>query len=112
MLDFSVEGKESDAEFDSAMNTTLKIMDFADEKEAMPIAVFKPSGFGRLKLFEKVGKGDVLSLKEQEEWQKVVNRYDAVCKKGKEHDIEVLIDAEETWMQSASDALVTKMMQK
>mgnify|MGYP003624176203 CR=1 FL=1 len=111
VLDFSVEGKENDAEFDSAMNTTLKIMDFANEKDAMPIAVFKPTGFGRLKLFQKVGKGDVLTPNEQEEWQKVVNRYDLVCKKGKELDIEVLIDAEETWMQDASDALVTQMMQ-
>ena len=53
-----------------------------------------------------------MTQKEQEEWQKVVNRYDTVCKKGKENDIAVLIDAEETWMQDASDALVTQMMQK
>lgn len=112
VLDFSVEGKANDKEFDSAMNTTLKIMDFAKEKDAMPIAVFKPTGFGRLKLFEKVGKGATLTQKEQEEWQKVVNRYDTVCKRGKQNDIAVLIDAEETWMQDASDALVTQMMEK
>ncbi|GGK29155.1 proline dehydrogenase [Yeosuana aromativorans] len=112
VLDFSVEGKANDKEFDAAMNTTLKIMDFAKEKEAMPIAVFKPTGFGRLKLFEKVGKGAALTQKEQEEWQRVVNRYDTVCKRGKENDIAVLIDAEETWMQDASDALVTQMMEK
>lgn len=112
VLDFSVEGKANDKEFDSAMNTTLKIMDFAKEKDAMPIAVFKPTGFGRLKLFEKVGKGATLTQNEQEEWQKVVNRYDTVCKRGKENDIAVLIDAEETWMQDASDALVTQMMER
>ena len=112
VLDFSVEGKANDKEFDAAMNTTLKIMDFAKEKDAMPIAVFKPTGFGRLKLFEKVGKGATLTQKEQEEWQKVVNRYDTICKRGKENDIAVLIDAEETWMQDASDALVTQMMEK
>lgn len=112
VLDFSVEGKENDKEFDSAMNTTLKIIDFANEKDAMPIAVFKPTGFGRLKLFEKVSKGGQLTAIEQEEWQKVVNRYDTVCKRGKENDIAVLIDAEETWMQDASDALVRDMMQK
>jgi len=112
VLDYSVEGKENDNEFDAAMTTTLKIMDFAKEKESMPIAVFKPTGFGRLKLFEKIGTGEVLTEKEQEEWLKVVNRFDTICKRGKENDIEVLIDAEETWMQDASDALVTEMMQK
>ncbi|WP_339916708.1 proline dehydrogenase family protein [Yeosuana marina] len=112
VLDFSAEGKESTKEFDAAMHTTLKIMDFANERPAMPIAVFKPTGFGRFKLFEKLSKGESLNAKEQEEWQQVVHRYDMVCKKGKEHDIAVLIDAEESWMQKASDDLVTEMMQK
>ncbi|MGZ0017198.1 proline dehydrogenase family protein [Yeosuana sp. AK3] len=112
VLDYSVEGKENDQEFDAAMTTTLKIMDFAKEKASMPIAVFKPTGFGRLKLFEKVGNQESLTDAETQEWQRVVSRYDAVCKKGKDHDIAVLIDAEETWMQDASDALVRDMMEK
>ena len=111
VLDYSVEGKENDAEFDAAMQTTLNIIAFAKEKDAMPIAVFKPTGFGRLKLFEKVGSGAALTASEQAEWDKVVNRFDRVCKLGKTHDISVLIDAEESWMQNASDALVTQMMQ-
>lgn len=112
VLDYSVEGKENDAEFDAAMHTTLNIIDFASAKDAMPIAVFKPTGFGRLKLFEKVGSGAALTTSEQAEWDRVENRFDMVCKRGKARDISVLIDAEESWMQNASDALVTKMMQK
>ena len=112
VLDYSVEGKESESEFDSALETVLKIIDFAKERDAMPIAVFKPTGFGRFHLFEKLGKGQSLTKAELEEWQKVEQRFDAVCKKGKENDISVLIDAEESWMQDAADALVTKMMKK
>src|SRR6056297_1598216 len=99
VLDYSVEGKENDQEFDASMHMTLKIIDFANEKPSMPIAVFKPTGFGRLKLFEKVGSGADLSELEQQEWQRVEDRFDAVCKKGKEADVCVLIDAEESWMQ-------------
>ncbi len=112
VLDYSVEGKENEKEFDSAMNTILGIIDFAKDKDAMPIAVFKPTGFGRLGLYEKVGKEAVLTEEEQAEWAKVVNRFDTVCKKAKDNDIEVLIDAEESWMQDAADTLVTTMMQK
>ncbi len=112
VLDYSVEGKENEKEFDSAMNTILGIIDFAKDKDAMPIAVFKPTGFGRLALYEKVGKEAVLTEEEQAEWTKVVNRFDTVCKKAKDNDIEVLIDAEESWMQDAADTLVTTMMQK
>ncbi|TGV03965.1 proline dehydrogenase family protein [Flavivirga rizhaonensis] len=112
VLDYSVEGKENEKEFDSAMHTILKIIDFAKDIDAIPIAVFKPTGFGRLSLYEKVGSGEVLTQNEQEEWDSVVNRFDVVCKKAKDNDVAVLIDAEESWMQDAADELVTEMMQK
>lgn len=112
VLDYSVEGKENEAEFDAAMQMIIKLIDFAKEKAAMPIAVFKPTGFGRFYLYEKVGRGDTLTEKEQKEWDNVVRRFDTVCKKAKANDIAILIDAEESWMQDAADDLVTKMMQK
>lgn len=112
VLDYSVEGKENEKEFDSAMNTTLKIIDFAKSKPEIPIAVFKPTGFGRFYLYEKLGKGEALNEAEQAEWHRVVDRFDKVCKKAKDHDVAVLIDAEESWMQDAADDLVAQMMQK
>ena len=112
VLDYSVEGKENEKEFDSAKDKILKIIDFAKEINAIPIAVFKPTGFGRLSLYEKITKGDKLTVKEQGEWENVVNRFDAVCRKAKANDVAVLIDAEESWMQGAADSLVTQMMEK
>ncbi|MFY0714358.1 proline dehydrogenase family protein [Seonamhaeicola sp. NFXS20] len=112
VLDYSVEGKDIEDEFDTAVKKVLKIIDFAKNIDAIPIAVFKPTGFGRLSLYEKVGAGENLSEKEQLEWAKVVERYDTVCSKAKENDVAVLIDAEESWMQDAADDLVTKMMKK
>lgn len=112
VLDYSVEGKESEIEFDAARDKVLKILNFAKEIDAIPIAVFKPTGFGRIHLYEKIGKGIELTINETNEWQSVVERFDTVCNKAKENDVAVLIDAEESWMQDAVDALVTKMMQK
>jgi proline dehydrogenase len=112
VLDYSVEGKENEQEFDAAVNKVLKIIDFAKNVDAIPIAVFKPTGFGRFYLYEKVGSGKELTQAEQAEWQKIVDRYDIVCSRAKANDIEVLIDAEESWMQDAADQLVTQMMQK
>jgi len=110
VLDYSVEGKESENEFDAARDKILKIIDFANEIDAIPIAVFKPSGFGRYYLYEKISSGDALSKTEEAEWSRVLERYDAVCKKAKAHDVAVLIDAEESWMQDACDALITNLM--
>jgi proline dehydrogenase len=112
VLDYSVEGKESEAQFDKALNKTLEIINFAKHKEAMPIAVFKPTGLGRLYLYEKKGLGLKFTDDEKREWKRVVERYDEACKLAKEKDILLLIDAEESWMQDAADAIVEDMMRK
>ncbi|WP_282123423.1 proline dehydrogenase family protein [Algibacter mikhailovii] len=112
VLDYSVEGKDNEKEFDSAVSKVLKIIDFAKAIEAIPIAVFKPSGFGRFSLYEKVSQGINLTKDEQNEWNRVVDRFDRVCQKAKTIDVAVLIDAEESWIQPAADVLVTQMMAK
>jgi proline dehydrogenase len=112
ILDYSAEGKSVDNQFDFAMEKTLEILDFVKEKDAMPFAVFKPTGFGRFKLFEKVSQGSELSEDEQAEWGRLVNRFDRVCQKAHQLDVALLIDAEESWMQDAADDLVLDMMRK
>jgi proline dehydrogenase len=110
VLDYSVEGKETEEQFDNALEKILKIIRFGDERKAMPIVVFKPTGFGRFYLYQKKTEGLEFTEAEQAEWNRVVARFDTVCKLAKERDIEVLIDAEESWMQDAADDLVEEMM--
>ena len=112
ILDYSVEGKEADEQFDAALEMTLKTIDFAAEKQAIPFAVFKPTGFGRFELYEKIGEGKTLSEAEQTDWNRVVERFEMVCKEAHRQNVALLIDAEESWMQDAADDLVIEMMRK
>ena len=112
VLDYSVEGKEEEEQFEAALQKTLKTIEFAKERQAIPFAVFKPTGFGRLDLYEKVGAKEPLSKEEQIEWDNVMHRFDLVCKEAHKNDVALLIDAEESWMQDAADDLVTEMMRK
>lgn len=112
VLDYSVEGKETEDPLDAALEKTLKILDFVKELNAIPFAVFKPSGYGRVALFRKIGEGKSLSKKEKEEWDRVVVRFETTCKKAYDLDVPLLIDAEESWMQDAADELVEEMMRK
>jgi proline dehydrogenase len=112
VLDYSVEGKEEEDPFDNATRIILKILDFVKEKEAIPFAVFKPTGFGRFALYQKISEQKELSDTEKAEWQRVVRRFDQVCKKAYDLDVALLIDGEESWMQDAADDLVEEMMQK
>lgn len=112
VLDYSVEGKEEEAQFDAALKMTLKTIEFAKERQAIPFAVFKPTGVGRLDLYEKVGAKQPLSADEQTEWNNVRARFETICKTAHDQDVALLIDAEESWMQDAADDLVEEMMVK
>lgn len=112
VLDYSVEGKEEEAQFDAALDMTLKTVEFAKERKAIPFAVFKPTGLGRFYLYEKIGEKQPLTIEEQKEWDRVVARFDLICKTAYEKDVALLIDGEESWMQDAADDLVTEMMRK
>ena len=112
ILDYSVEGKEDEAQFDYALEKTLDIINFVKEKDAIPFAVFKPSGFGRFELYQKVTENKELTPLETEEWNRVLARYDAVSKASYEKGVPLLIDAEESWMQTAVDDLLENLMEK
>lgn len=111
VLDYSVEGKKSKTQFDSALQKTLEIVNFVNTNDAMSITVFKPTGLGRFDLFVKKSEGIALSKEELSEWDRVVRRFHEICQLAKTKNIKVLIDAEESWMQNAADELVEEMMQ-
>lgn len=112
VLDYSVEGKETEAQFDHALEMTLKTIVFAKERMAIPFAVFKPTGVGRFFLFEKKGEKLPFTEEEQKQWNRIVERFDIICRAAYEKDVLLLVDAEESWMQEAADDLVLDMMRK
>lgn len=112
VLDYSVEGKEEEGQFDACLKMTLKTIDFAKENKAIPFAVFKPTGLGRIDLYEKVGEKATLSIAEQDEWNRVVARFEKICQYAYDSDVQILVDGEETWMQDAADEVVERMMEK
>lgn len=112
VLDYSVEGKETEEQFELVKAKTLKNIEFAKEKEAIPFVVFKPTGVGRFSLYQKITEKEPLSNDEKSEWITVINRFHEICHKALAYDVPILIDAEESWMQDAADMLVEELMEK
>jgi len=112
VLDYSVEGKEEEAQFDITMEKVIELTRFAEKKDAMPFSVFKPTGLGRFKIWQKLTEKEPLSDSEQEEWNRIVERYERICEVAQECNVRLLIDGEETWMQDAADELCQRMMEK
>ena len=111
VLDYSVEGKEDEKEFDATVTKILKIIKFGQEKKSIPFAVFKPTGFGSFSLFQKVTAQATLTSKDKLEWMRIKERFHTVCKAALKQDVPLLIDAEESWMQGAADELIEEMME-
>ena len=112
VLDYSVEGKETEEQFDIVKAKTLKNIEFAKKNDSIPFVVFKPTGVGRFSLYQKITEKKSLTNEEKSEWITVMNRYYEICDKAKKYDVPILIDAEESWMQDAADELIEGLMQK
>jgi len=112
ILDYSVEGQTEETEFDHVKDVMLHLVELAKVNKEIPFVVFKPTAFGRIELFEKVGKKLPLTSEEEKRWENVRNRFDVVCKAGFDADVNIMVDAEESWMQDAADDLTDEMMVK
>ncbi len=111
-LHYAVEGEEEEEEFDFSLNKTLESFNFSTTHKSLPFVVFKPTGYGRLALFEKVSAKKSLTEKEIQEWERIKERFELSAKKAVETNIRLLIDAEESWVQPAIDSLVESLMQR
>lgn len=109
-LDYSVEGKEEEAEFDHAVPEFIKAIEYAATQKNIPFIPIKITGFARFALLEKVHSGDALSAAEQAEWERVQQRIDRICAAAARCGNMILIDAEESWIQQPVDDLADAMM--
>ncbi|MDM1098047.1 proline dehydrogenase family protein [Myroides odoratimimus] len=113
VLDYSVEGKETEKQFDAALNMTIKTIEYAKQRpDSIPFAVFKPTGFGRFDMFVKKGEKVAFTAEEEKEWERIVYRFNMACKFAYDNDVLLLIDAEHSWMQDAADDICLDMMRK
>ncbi len=126
ILDYGVEGKEGEANFDHARDEFKRVIDYAATQPNIPFMSIKVTGFARFSLLEKLDEMmsknpgtlmkrylaavESLPVNEKEEWHSVRLRMQQLCEAGNKKNIAVLIDAEETWIQDPVDALTILMM--
>ena len=110
ILDYSVEGKESEIDFDACSAETIATIAKAKNDKSIPFCVFKVTGMARFDLLEKVSSKIALSAPENLEFERIQNRVNAICKAANIAGVPVFIDAEESWIQEAIDELANQMM--
>ncbi|HPF89735.1 MAG TPA: proline dehydrogenase family protein, partial [Flavobacteriales bacterium] len=110
ILDHSVEGQEDDDALDHTTDEILRTIDAARQRTDIPFCVFKPSGISPVQLLTDVSEGKKLDAEDQREWTLVQGRLERICAAAANAGVPVLIDAEESWMQVAIDAMADAMM--
>ena len=110
ILDYSVEGKESEQDFEKCFNETIRTIEKAYNDKNIPFCVFKVTGLARFALLEKISLNQTLTEAEKIEWQNVEKRVNIICETAANKNQAIFIDAEESWIQPAIDELVNKNM--
>ncbi len=111
-LHYSVEGLENEISYDNSLNEVLDSIRFVAEKKILDFTVFKPTAIASSQILEKVSNGEYLSETENILYDKIVNRFDTICKHAHNKGVKILVDAEESWIQNPIDQLVLQMMMK
>lgn len=111
ILDYSVEGKESEADFEHCLEETIATIHMARQNKHIPFCVFKVTGLARFALLEKVSASQNLNEAEKQEWNRVKDRVRKICQTAAENHQPVFIDAEESWIQAAIDAMADENME-
>lgn len=111
ILDYSVEGKETEKAIKAALDETLRAVINAGSNPDIPFAVFKPTAFGSHKALEILSGNTEASGQILEEGEKFRQRINILCKTAYENNIPIMIDAEDTYIQNFIDRVVMEMME-
>ena len=111
-LHYSVEGQENEKTYDNSLKEVIKSIEFAASKDILDFTVFKPTAIASSEILNKVNEKKELSDFEKGLHDRILDRFDIICRTAFENQIKVLVDAEESWLQGAIDDIVLKMMIK
>lgn len=110
ILDYSVEGKESEKDFDACCAETIETIHKAKNDNHIPFCVFKVTGMARFDLLVKVSANETLTQTELNEFEKIKKRVNTICAEAHKANQAIFIDAEESWIQPAIDDLANSNM--
>ena len=112
ILDYSVEGEDSEEDFDRVAAEILKTVDKAASSKHIPFSVFKVTGLGSTAILERKQQGEALSGANSAAYARMCRRVLTICSRAADLKVPILIDAEETWIQDPIDTLAYEMMER
>ncbi len=110
ILDYGVEGKSSEKEYEAACRQKLETIRYTQNNPNVTVMSVKITGLARFQLLGKLHEGKMLSDAEKLEFSKVEHRLHQICEAAQKANIQIYFDAEETWIQKPLDDLIDALM--
>jgi proline dehydrogenase len=111
ILDYSVEGAESDSNFEHTASEIAQTIRQASKAPEIAFCVFKVSGLGKAADIEAASASTGASELTPSA-QKIADYVDRLCKLAHSLGVRIFFDAEETWLQPFIDFLAMEAMIK
>jgi proline dehydrogenase len=112
ILDYSVEGKSTEEDFDHTKNEIIRTIERAKNDPNIPFAVFKVTGIAPLGTLERLSNKKKLDAKSQAKCERIHTRVSEICEFAYSLGQPVFIDAEDSWIQDAIDRMAVDMMER
>ncbi len=110
VLDYAAESEETEEGFELALNHTLNNIAIARHSHGIGAVSVKMTALGHRKIFEKLSGEKPLNPEDASAYERTCLRLDTICEYAIDAGVSVYIDAEESWLQPAIDALGETMM--
>ncbi|MDX8001087.1 antibiotic biosynthesis protein CarD [Xenorhabdus sp. Reich] len=110
VLDYAIEGEDNEQFFDDAVESTLKLINFASNEKKIPYVVIKPSSLGAIHIYEEKTKSRTFLEKNSTDWDRILARYEKIFSYANKKSVRIMIDAEQSWIQSAVDKIAINSM--
>jgi proline dehydrogenase len=112
ILDYGVEGKESDEDYDRTAQAIQDAIVFAAQNEGVKIVSSKFTSLIPFKILEKLHAKTPLSEKESARFKTCKQRIENIAELAFQNKIALFVDAEESWIQQPLDDLTLELMRK
>jgi proline dehydrogenase len=129
ILDYGVEAsRDKENALEKACEAFIEVINYAATQPNIPFISIKVTAIARFGLLEKLDESvarfegslmkryvqatELLAAQEFQEWHRVQERIQKICKAAAGQKVGVLVDAEETWVQNPIDVLTILMMEQ
>lgn len=112
ILDYSVEGEKNIEGFDRTRDEIIATLAHGAQHESVAFSACKLTGLAPFDLMARIQAGAALTDAEQQAYERVQQRLEAIAQAAVQYDTPLFLDAEESWIQDFIDSMAESLMEK